>query len=145
MSTYPKITLSEVLARKDALQAELSQLEEAETYLKEERETHRNYLLAALVNKAITRLSSKGLNVVRIMEGHELTKEVVIDSTPFPGNNEVAVQAYSVRERKGYVDHADQPDYRNPSYRNDELVVVQFAFPREDFAEILDEMSEEES
>lgn len=143
MSTTPHLTLSEVLAKKVALQVELDELKELEHRVKYLRVVARQTLLHEVVDRALDYLESDDLHVVHIHEGTELTPECVFDGYDFRAEeHEVAVQVYSARERKGHVDRSDKVDVRNPSYRDDEKVVVSFVIPREALEGTLDKLTE---
>ena len=109
--------------------------------------------VAALVGAVACAVSVVGLlrpgpSVVSVHEGANLSSDLLdAGLSPRPGRGEVAVQMSSARDRKGYVDHSDQVDYRNASYRGDEMVVVSFIFPRKDLEGplgTLESLSEEE-
>lgn len=143
MSNFQHPTLSEVLAKKAALQTELAHLEDLEHQVKYERAKARQNLLHKLVDRARDYLGSDDLDVIHVHEGTELTPECVFDGPGFRADDhEVAVQVYSARERKGHVDRSDKVDVRNPCYQYDEKVVVSFVIPREALEGTLDKLTE---
>lgn len=143
MSTDTPLTLSEVLAKKAALQDQLAELEQAEHQAKYQRAKARQNLLHQLVDRARYYLCSNNLDIIHIHEGTELTPECVFDGPGFRADDhEVTVQVYSARERKGHVDRSDKVDVRNPWYQSEEKVVVSFVIPREALEGTLDKLTE---
>jgi hypothetical protein len=135
-------TLSEVLAKKAALQDQLAELEQAEHRIKYERAVARQTLLHEVVDRARVYLDSDELDVIHVHEGTDLPPECVFDPGPYVRNHEVAVQVYSARKRKYEVDIANKVNYRNPSHQYDEQVVVSFIIPREALEGTLDKLTE---
>lgn len=125
------------------LEIKKRELEEQREKLIVQRAMIREENLFKLVKHLILRLEN-GVNISHVDEGHELKLSTIQQGVhgPRPAHNDVAVQLYSARERKGYVDTTVRPEYRNRSYRSDEVVVMQVVFPRDDVAELLEALLE---
>jgi hypothetical protein len=127
-------TLADLRARKAELLAELSAVDDKEAELKESYEKRRNDALHVLACVAMDKVRDSDLSLVSVHEGVDLSQELLDHAyKPQSGNQEMAVQMYSARERKGYINPDNRVDGRNPSYRGDEMVIFQFVFPRKDF------------
>lgn len=129
--------IKELRARRDAIRHELAELADEEARLLSLYEKRRTDALWSVLDGAMTIIRTPGVRVVNLEEGVELSRDSVIDRGPTEGNLEIAVQMYSAHERKDNVSTADRVEVQNPSYREDEMVVVQFVIPRADLADSL--------
>ena len=127
-------TLKQIEERKAALHRELNDLQQEEALARQQYESDREDAVGTLVDDALKLLGHEELSVVNVIEGTSIDLEALEVYGPRPGYHQVAVQVFSARERKGYVDTADKVEWRNASYRDSEMVVVQFLIPREDLA-----------
>lgn len=119
---------------------ELEAITRTRIELEKKRVDARQIQLRELAEAALVRFNSLFPRISEVREGAYLSADVAIDfnTAPRPGKNEIAVQFYSSRERKGNVDCSDKVDYRNPSYQETEMVVMQVVIPRADIATELD-------
>lgn len=123
-------TLREIEERKAALHRELDVLQRAEDLARQQYASLREDAVGTVVDDALKLLSHEELSIVSVSEGIY----VDIDTAPRAGGHQVAVQIFSGRERKGHFDVTDKVEHRNNSYRDNEMVILQFLIPREDLA-----------
>lgn len=126
--------LSSLAAQRDALQREVAELESRITSIEADRAVSRKDTLADLFWEVLDVAMGGNGEVGDISEGVTFTpddlRDVAITGDP-------AVRLSSGRIRKGAFDWAEDPAYRNPTYREAEVVILRMAVPRGRVAETL--------
>lgn len=123
----------------EELNKQIEQLSSSKEELVQKQIQTRDTALETLAHEIFNYIKRDNLTITRIVEGSSLEPESIeaYVTGPSAGRNQISIQLYSARERKGYVDTADWVDYRNKSYRNDEVIVMQVIIPRKDLEDKL--------